>query len=70
MGLRGLRRGRVPLSVSHQVSGEKKPVGSTEGMQTSVETSPLLKVWGNTGLVLPGLGEGPRSLGMGLEGVE
>ncbi|NXC57183.1 MVD1 decarboxylase, partial [Aleadryas rufinucha] len=25
------------------VSGEKKPVGSTEGMQTSVETSPLLK---------------------------
>ncbi|NXY26327.1 MVD1 decarboxylase, partial [Atrichornis clamosus] len=25
------------------VSGEKKPVGSTAGMQTSVETSPLLK---------------------------
>ncbi|NXY04307.1 MVD1 decarboxylase, partial [Pteruthius melanotis] len=35
-------------AVSHclcppQVSGEKKPVGSTAGMQTSVETSPLLK---------------------------
>ncbi|KFO63358.1 Diphosphomevalonate decarboxylase, partial [Corvus brachyrhynchos] len=38
-----LWRGRVPLSVSHQVSGEKKPMGSTVGMQTSVETSPLLK---------------------------
>lgn len=30
-----------------QVSGEKKPVGSTAGMQTSVETSPLLKVGGH-----------------------
>ncbi|NWT76427.1 MVD1 decarboxylase, partial [Prunella himalayana] len=29
------------------VSGEKKPVGSTAGMQTSVETSPLLKVGGH-----------------------
>ncbi|NWQ82546.1 MVD1 decarboxylase, partial [Columbina picui] len=28
------------------VSGEKKPVGSTAGMQTSVDTSPLLKVQG------------------------
>lgn len=27
-----------------QVSGEKKAVGSTAGMQTSVDTSPLLKV--------------------------
>lgn len=31
---------------SPQVSGEKKPVGSTAGMQTSVDTSPLLKVQG------------------------
>ncbi|NXP65670.1 MVD1 decarboxylase, partial [Chloropsis cyanopogon] len=39
----GAREGRVPPSVCPQVSGEKKPVGSTAGMQTSVETSPLLK---------------------------
>uniref|UniRef100_A0A8C5T3E4 Mvd1 C-terminal domain-containing protein n=1 Tax=Malurus cyaneus samueli TaxID=2593467 RepID=A0A8C5T3E4_9PASS len=45
------------------VSGEKKPVGSTAGMQTSVETSPLLKVWGH------GQGQGPFALGMTLEGL-
>ncbi|NXT25652.1 MVD1 decarboxylase, partial [Syrrhaptes paradoxus] len=36
------RRGGRP-SVPPQVSGEKKAVGSTAGMQTSVDTSPLLK---------------------------
>lgn len=33
---------RVPVPA--QVSGEKKAVGSTAGMQSSVDTSPLLKV--------------------------
>lgn len=35
---------KVPVPA--QVSGEKKAVGSTAGMQSSVDTSPLLKVGG------------------------
>lgn len=42
-----------------QVSGEKKQVGSTAGMQTSVDTSPLLKVRGNG--PDPALGKLPAS---------
>uniref|UniRef100_A0A8D0F7W5 Mvd1 C-terminal domain-containing protein n=1 Tax=Strix occidentalis caurina TaxID=311401 RepID=A0A8D0F7W5_STROC len=40
------------------VSGEKKQVGSTAGMQTSVDTSPLLKVRA------PGGGGGAGTLGI------
>lgn len=43
----GAQGGHAPPPVPPQVSGEKKQVGSTAGMQTSVDTSPLLKVWGN-----------------------
>ena len=32
-----------PLYISVQVSADKKPIGSTSGMQTSVRTSELLK---------------------------
>lgn len=46
VGFGGMVRGFVSHCLcSPQVSGEKKPVGSTAGMQTSVDTSPLLKVW-------------------------
>lgn len=41
----GLGGGPCPtVCAPPQVSGEKKQVGSTAGMQTSVDTSPLLKV--------------------------
>lgn len=57
----GLQGGHVPPSAcALQVSGEKKQVGSTVGMQSSVDTSPLLKVQGGAG--------GPSSLGEGREG--
>uniref|UniRef100_A0A8C0EKV2 Mevalonate diphosphate decarboxylase n=1 Tax=Bubo bubo TaxID=30461 RepID=A0A8C0EKV2_BUBBB len=41
------------------VSGEKKQVGSTAGMQTSVDTSPLLKVRGDGPNPAPGGCVGP-----------
>lgn len=41
---RGIQGKVQPLSPPVQVSSEKKLTSSTVGMQTSMETSPLLKV--------------------------
>uniref|UniRef100_A0A8C0ERZ4 Mevalonate diphosphate decarboxylase n=1 Tax=Bubo bubo TaxID=30461 RepID=A0A8C0ERZ4_BUBBB len=51
------------------VSGEKKQVGSTAGMQTSVDTSPLLKVRGDGPNPAPGWVWGPVSPNGGSAGV-